>query len=188
MMLVMGAAPILAPLGGAGCWVHGSWHWIFGFLAAFALLCLLLVACISRSRIGASAQRIAPALARGALPLFADRASSGRRWFSSAPFGAFLAYLARRPSSTSSTRRAGGPVRLYFGPVRRASSPCRSSTAGWFRAMARGASSLGRIRVAAGAAALLGCALTGLFGFAGVFLPIFVMIGAVGFIASNGPR
>src|SRR5216110_974220 len=43
MMLVMGAAPILAPLGGGWLLVHGSWHWIFGFLAAFALACLALV-------------------------------------------------------------------------------------------------------------------------------------------------
>src|SRR5438067_9684409 len=40
MMLVMGAAPILAPLGGGWLLVKGSWHWIFGFLAAFALACL----------------------------------------------------------------------------------------------------------------------------------------------------
>ena len=44
MMLVMGAAPILAPLGGGWLLVHGSWHWIFGFLAAFAALCFALVA------------------------------------------------------------------------------------------------------------------------------------------------
>src|SRR5437764_6851137 len=43
MMLVMGAAPILAPLGGGWLLVNGSWHWIFGFLGAFALACLALV-------------------------------------------------------------------------------------------------------------------------------------------------
>jgi len=37
----------------------------------------------------------------------------------------------------------------------------------------------------AGATALLACAASGLFGFAGVFIPIFVMLGSIGFIASN---
>src|SRR5256885_12682420 len=40
MMLVMGAAPILAPLAGGYVMLHGSWHWIFWFLAAFAALCI----------------------------------------------------------------------------------------------------------------------------------------------------
>ena len=39
--------------------------------------------------------------------------------------------------------------------------------------------------LAAGATLLLACAASGLFGFAGVFIPIFVMIGSIGFIASN---
>src|SRR5213075_1776964 len=43
MMLVMGAAPILAPLGGGWLLVNGSWHWIFAFLAAFALASAALV-------------------------------------------------------------------------------------------------------------------------------------------------
>src|SRR4051812_5575711 len=40
MMLVMGAAPILAPLAGGYLMLHGSWHWIFWFLSAFAAMCI----------------------------------------------------------------------------------------------------------------------------------------------------
>src|SRR5205085_2753435 len=43
MMLVMGAAPILAPLAGGWLLVNGSWHWIFAFLAAFSLAAAALV-------------------------------------------------------------------------------------------------------------------------------------------------
>src|SRR5256885_7613264 len=43
MMLVMGVAPILAPLAGGWLLLDGSWHWIFGLLAAYALLCVALV-------------------------------------------------------------------------------------------------------------------------------------------------
>jgi DHA1 family bicyclomycin/chloramphenicol resistance-like MFS transporter len=39
--------------------------------------------------------------------------------------------------------------------------------------------------LAGGATVLLACAVSGLFGFAGVFLPIFFIIGSIGFIASN---
>jgi DHA1 family bicyclomycin/chloramphenicol resistance-like MFS transporter len=44
MMLVMGVAPILAPLAGGWILVSGSWHWIFWFLAAFSAGCVVLVA------------------------------------------------------------------------------------------------------------------------------------------------
>src|SRR6185436_9672470 len=40
MMLVMGAAPILAPLAGGWLLVAASWHWIFWLLAAYALFCI----------------------------------------------------------------------------------------------------------------------------------------------------
>src|SRR5207302_307167 len=43
MMLVMGVAPILAPLAGGWLLVSGSWHWIFFVLAAYALFCVAAV-------------------------------------------------------------------------------------------------------------------------------------------------
>src|SRR5919206_37014 len=39
--------------------------------------------------------------------------------------------------------------------------------------------------LAAATALLLACAASGLFGFWGVFIPIFLMVGSIGFIASN---
>src|SRR3979490_885954 len=74
MMLVMGAAPILAPLAGGWLLVHGSWHWIFGFLAAFALACLLLVGLYLEEShpVHLRSASLLHSLA-GVLPLFADR-------------------------------------------------------------------------------------------------------------------
>src|SRR2546421_734487 len=74
MMLVMGAAPILAPLGGGWLLVHGSWHWILGFLGAFAALCFALVAGLLEE--SHPVHRRSASLLRslaGALPLFRDR-------------------------------------------------------------------------------------------------------------------
>ncbi|WP_071871987.1 Bcr/CflA family multidrug efflux MFS transporter [Atopomonas hussainii] len=44
LMLVMGLAPILAPIAGGWLLVHASWPWIFLCLALIASLCLLAVA------------------------------------------------------------------------------------------------------------------------------------------------
>ncbi|SEL74943.1 MFS transporter, DHA1 family, bicyclomycin/chloramphenicol resistance protein [Atopomonas hussainii] len=44
LMLVMGLAPILAPIAGGWLLVHASWPWIFLWLALIASLCLLAVA------------------------------------------------------------------------------------------------------------------------------------------------
>lgn len=43
LMLVLGAAPILAPMLGSQVLLWADWHAIFWFLGAFGLLCLLLV-------------------------------------------------------------------------------------------------------------------------------------------------
>lgn len=43
MMLVMGVAPILAPLAGGYVLLLGGWRWIFAALALFGLVCLLMI-------------------------------------------------------------------------------------------------------------------------------------------------
>ena len=99
MMLVMGAAPILAPLAGGWLLVSGSWHWIFGFLAAFALCCIVL----GRRFLEESHPRASPQRARSAARSPACcRSSRDRRFIGPvivfiAPFGAFFAYLAAAP-------------------------------------------------------------------------------------------
>src|SRR5438094_4455433 len=166
----------------------GSWHWIFGFLAAFATMCIVLVALFLEEThpVHRRSATLARALAAAA-PLFADR-----RFFEPvivfiAPFGAFFAYLAAAPFVYIQ----------YFGVA--------AENFGWY--FGAGAASFitvsqvnrrmvarhgvrrvlgwGVYGLAGGATALLACAASGLFGFAGVFIPIFVMIGSIGFIASK---
>ena len=188
MMLVMGAAPILAPLGGGWLLVNGSWHWIFGFLAAFALLCLALVALMLEET--HPVHRRSPSLLgalRSALPLFKDRRFFGPVIVFIAPFGAFFAYLAAAPFVyIEYFGVAAENFGWYFGAGAASfitvSQVNRRMVArhGVRRVLGWGVYGLG-----ASASALLACAASGLFGFAGVFIPIFVMVGSIGFIASN---
>ena len=98
MMLVMGAAPILAPLGGGWILVTSSWHWIFWFQLAFALGCLALIALFleeSHAPEKRSAS-IAHAVA-GFGPVARDVRFLGPMLVFVFGFGGFFAYLAAAP-------------------------------------------------------------------------------------------
>jgi DHA1 family bicyclomycin/chloramphenicol resistance-like MFS transporter len=188
MMLVMGAAPILAPLGGGWLLVNGSWHWIFGFLAAFSTLCLLLVffRLEETHPIHRRSASLGAAL-RGAAPLFRDRRFLGPVIVFIAPFGAFFAYLAAspfvfieyfgiRPEHFGWYFGAGAASFITMSQVNRRFV----ARHGPRRVLGWGVSGL-----AASAALLLLFSATKTLGFAGVFIPIFLMIGSIGLIASN---
>jgi len=188
MMLVMGAAPILAPLAGGWLLVEGSWHFIFVFLAAYTVLCIALVAVFLEEShpVHRRSATLGRALA-AVLPLFADRRFYGPVIVFIAPFGAFFAYLAAAPFVY--IQYFGVPAEQfgwYFGAGAASfitvSQVNRRMVA---RHGVRRVLGWGVYGLAAGATLLLACAASGLFGFAGVFIPIFVMIGSVGFIASN---
>ena len=49
LALVLGVAPILAPLAGGWLVAHGGWRWVFGALAGFGLLCLAAVATLDET-------------------------------------------------------------------------------------------------------------------------------------------
>ncbi len=188
MMLVMGAAPILAPLAGGWVLVAGSWHWIFGFLAAFSTMCIVLVAVFLEEShpVHRRSATLFRALA-AAGPLFRDRRFIGPVIVFIAPFGAFFAYLAAAPFVY--IRYFGIPPEQfgwYFGAGAASfitmSQINRRMVArhGVRRVLGWGVSGL-----ATGAVLLLLFSTTGALGFYGVFVPIFLMIGSVGFIASN---
>src|SRR5438477_1709845 len=188
MMLVMGAAPILAPLGGGWILVTGSWHWIFGFLAAFATMCIVLVVIFLEEAhpVHRRSATLFRALAAAA-PLFRDRRFIGPVIVFIAPFGAFFAYLAGAPFVY--IQYFGIPAEQfgwYFGAGAASfitlSQINRRLVArhGVRRVLGWGVSGL-----AGGAAVLLALAATGALGFYGVFAPILFMLGSVGFIASN---
>jgi multidrug resistance protein len=77
MMLVMGAAPILAPLAGGWLLVNGSWHWIFAFLAAYTVMCICLVAIFLEEKLHHGVAGEPP---HGGAPRRAARARLGRIW------------------------------------------------------------------------------------------------------------
>ncbi len=188
MMLVMGVAPILAPLAGGLLLVKGSWHWIFWVLAAYALFCVAAVFLFLEESHPPDAR--APSVGRalaGVLPLTRDRRFLGPDLVFIAAFGAFFAYLAAAPFVF---------IRFFSVPADRF---------GWYF----GANALGFITVSQlnrrllagrgprrvlgwgvyllGVAALLllACALTGIAGFAGVFGALFLVVASLGLIASN---
>ena len=188
MMLVMGAAPILAPLAGGWLLVNGSWHVIFAFLAVYTVLCISLVALLLEET--HPVHRRSATLSRAlssALPLFADRRFYGPVIVFIAPFGAFFAYLAAAPFVY--IRYFGVPAEQfgwYFGAGAASfitvSQVNRRMVA---RYGVRRVLGWGVYGLAAATALLLACAVGGLFGFWGIFIPIFLMVGSIGFIASN---
>jgi DHA1 family bicyclomycin/chloramphenicol resistance-like MFS transporter len=188
MMLVMGVAPILAPLAGGWLLVNGSWHWIFLVLAAYALFCVVAVFLfLEESHPPQSRTSTVRRALAGVVPLTRDRRFLGPNLVFMAAFGAFFAYLAAAPFVF---------IRFFSVPADRF---------GWYF----GANALGFIavsqlnrRLVAGrgprqvlgwgvyllcvaALLLVACALTGIAGFAGVFGALFLAIASLGLIASN---
>ncbi len=188
MMLVMGAAPILAPLAGGWLLVNGSWHWIFAFLTLFALLCAALVArFLAESHPEHRRSRTLGSALLATLPLFGDRRFLGPVIVFIAAFGCFFAYLAAAPFVY--IQYFGVPADSfgwYFG----------AGAAGYISVSQlnrRIVSRLGTRRtlgwgvgiLAAAAAVLFLLSASGLAGFAGVFVPMLFIIGSIGLIASN---
>lgn len=188
MMLVMGAAPILAPLAGGWLLVNGSWHWIFAFLAGFALLCLALVALLLEEShpVHRRSRSLGRALT-GALPLFGDVRFLGPVIVFIGAFGCFFAYLAAAPFVFIQT--FGIPAERfgwYFG-----ANACGFIAVSQLnrrvvlRYGTRRTLGLGVGLLAAAALILLVFSTMKILAFAGVFIPLFVMVASVGFIASN---
>ena len=188
MLLVMGAAPILAPLAGGWILVGASWHWIFWFLFAYALFCTAIAHFFLQESHAPAAR--APSLARalaGFGPLARDRRFVGPTLVFMASFGCFFAYLAAAPFVY--IQHFGVPAERfgwYFGTGaagfiavsqlnrRLVSGRGPRRVLGW------------GLRILAGASgALLVFALSGFGGLPAVFGTLCVVIGSLGLIASN---
>jgi DHA1 family bicyclomycin/chloramphenicol resistance-like MFS transporter len=188
MMLVMGAAPILAPLGGGWLIVAASWHWIFWLLAGYGIFCVAIAAAFldeshpREARIGS----IRGALA-GMPPLLRDRLFLGPLLVFMSSFGAFFAYLAAAPFVFIQYFRVPAErFGWYFGANafgfilvsqlnrRFVSGRGPRKVLGW---------GVGLLVVSA--TLLLACALTGFGGFASVFTLLFFIVASLGLIASN---
>jgi MFS transporter, DHA1 family, multidrug resistance protein len=188
MMLVMGAAPILAPLAGGWLLVNGSWHWIFFFLVAFALLCIALVALFLEEShpVHKRTATLGRAL-QGTLPLFGDVRFLGPVIVFIGAFGCFFAYIAAAPFVY--IQYFGVPADSfgwYFG-----AGACGYITVSQLnrrivlRLGTRRTLGLGVAGLASSATVLLLLSATGFGGFLGVFVPMLFIVGSIGLIASN---
>jgi DHA1 family bicyclomycin/chloramphenicol resistance-like MFS transporter len=188
MMLVMGAAPILAPLAGGWLLVNGSWHWIFFFLVAFALLCIALVARFLEEShpVHKRTATLGRALT-GTLPLFRDVRFLGPVIVFVGAFGCFFAYIAAAPFVY--IQYFGVPADSfgwYFG-----AGACGYITVSQLnrrivlRLGTRRTLGLGVTSLALSSLCLLLLSLTGALGFFGVFIPMLLIVGSIGLIASN---
>ena len=188
MMLVMGAAPILAPLAGGWLLVNGSWRWIFFLLVAFAATCVALVALFLEEShpVHKRSATLLRAL-RSGVPLFADLRFLGPVIVFIGAFGCFFAYLAAAPFVY--IEHFGVPAERfgwYFG-----ANAC--GFIGVSQLNRRVVSRYGVRRTLGWGVTVLAAAALFLFvlsaseaiGFAGVFVPMFFIVASIGFIASN---
>ena len=188
MMLVMGGAPILAPLAGGWLLVNGSWHWIFWLLAAYTVLCLAVVIFfLGESLPPALRSRSLASAMAGFLPLARDPRFVGPTLVFMGAFGAFFAYLASAPFVFIQYFRVpADQFGWYFG----ANAVGFITVSQLNRRLVTGRGPrrvLGwgvRIHGAA-ALALLVSALTGFAGFAGVFMAVFFVVASLGLIGPN---
>lgn len=187
--LVMGAAPLLAPLVGAQLLLAFGWRSIFWVLGGFGALCLL-GASLGLPETLADARRSQAGLAAmvaGYGTLLRNRAYGGYVVTSAAAFGGMFAYLAGSPFVF---------IRLYHVPVQSygllfglnivALMVCAAINSrlvlryGVDRLLHHG------VAVLAGAACALAlAAITGAGGLVGLVIPLFVFMGCISFIGGN---
>ena len=188
MMLVMGAAPILAPLAGGWLLVAASWHWIFWLEAAYALLCIAMAFFFldESHPVHARSGSIGRALA-AMLPLARHRLFVGPALVFMFSFGAFFSYLAAAPFVL--IQYFGVPAErfgIYFGV--NAFGFIMVSQLNRRLVHGRGPRKVlgwGVSILASAAVLLIASALTGLGGFATVFVALFFVVASLGLIASN---
>lgn len=189
LMLVMGAAPLLAPLLGGQLLLIFGWRSIFAVLAGFGILCLLgaglrlpeTLPPARRSRAGVGA------MVAGYRALLRHRAFVGYAVSSGAAYAGMFAYFAGSPFVF---------IRLHHVPPQRYGLLFALNVVGLMACAAvnsrlvliRGTDRMLRMGVTAVAAAglgLLATAYTGWGGLLGLVLPILVFMASLSFIGAN---
>jgi len=189
MMLVMGAAPLVAPLLGGQLLLAFGWRSIFGVLAGFGVLCFLGAWLGLAETLDATRRSEASLIVRLGRykALLRDRAYIGYSLSSGAAYAGMFAYFAGSPFVF---------IRLYRVPAERYGFLFALNVVGLMvcaavnsRLVLRvGADRLlrgGVVAVAAAGGALVAAALTGWGGLAGLLLPLLVFIASLSFIGAN---
>ena len=189
MMLVMGAAPLVAPLLGGQLLLAFGWRSIFGVLAGFGALCFLgawlgLAETLDATRRSEASLIV---MLERYKALLQDRAYIGYCLSSGAAYAGMFAYFAGSPFVF---------IRLYRVPAERYGFLFALNVVGLMvcaavnsRLVLRvGADRLlrgGVVAVAMAGGALVAAALTGWGGLAGLLLPLLVFIASLSFIGAN---
>ena len=189
MMLVMGAAPLVAPFLGGQLLLAFGWRSIFGTLASFGALCFLGAAPGLRETLDPTRRHeagLSAMLARYGV-LLQDRAYVGYTLSSGAAYAGMFAYFAGSPFVF---------IRLYRVPAERYGFLFALNVIGLMvcaavnsRLVLRlGADRLlqrGVIAVALAGAALVVAAFTGWGGLVGLLLPLLAFMASLSFIGAN---
>ena len=189
LMLVMGLAPILAPLIGGQLLVNFGWRSVFWLLATYAVLWLVLVALFLPESLPLERRRRQPVAVVLAtyLRLLLDRTYICYVLSGALIFAGLLTYVSGSPYVFIelfhvSPERFG----LYFG-VNACGIMAASQTNRWLATRVEGRRILGVVLTVAMTASvvLLFDAYSGFGGFAGILVPLFFYIACHGFVLPN---
>jgi DHA1 family bicyclomycin/chloramphenicol resistance-like MFS transporter len=189
LMLVMGLAPILAPLAGGQLMTHLGWRSIFWAHAAYAAIWLAAIAGGLPESLPAERRRREPFRAILGVygRLLLDRRFMGCVLTGALVFSGLLAYISGSPYVFIELFHVSPQhFGLYFG-VNAIGIIVASQTNGWL-ARRRDAGTILRAVLpvtCVAATALLVNAVTGFGGFAGILVPLFVFIATHGFVMPN---
>jgi DHA1 family bicyclomycin/chloramphenicol resistance-like MFS transporter len=189
LILVMGLAPILAPLVGGQLLLRFGWRSVFWLLTIYGTVWLLLVALLlpeSHAPERRTRETLAAVLA-GYGRLLRDRAYMGHVLVGGFIFAGLLTYISGSPFVFIEIfdvppERFG----VYFG-----TNAVGLITASQVNRWLAGRSSPGQIVAAvlpvsmAAGVSLLAAAWTGTWGFAGILLPLFFFVACLGFVMPN---
>ncbi|HZX27008.1 MAG TPA: Bcr/CflA family multidrug efflux MFS transporter [Telluria sp.] len=189
LMLVMGVAPMLAPLAGSQLLAHFGWRAVFVVLAAIGLLALLAIHRLLHESLPAERRKpIALATVRHTYGLlFADRHFLAYALAGACAGAAMFSYISGSPFVLIDDYGvAPATYSIIFG-----ANACALIAASQLnhrllarhhpdRVLAWALAAMG-----AAGAALLACALSGAFGVAGIVVPLFCFMATLGFITPN---
>jgi DHA1 family bicyclomycin/chloramphenicol resistance-like MFS transporter len=186
LILVMGLAPILAPLVGGQLMVAWGWRSIFWLLAAYGAASLTIVSLLLPESLPADARRRQPIslVLRTYGRLLGNRAFMGWVLSGGMIFSGLLAYI----SGSSFVFIELFDVRperfgLFFG-VNALGLIAASQVNGWLAARYSPRQVVNAVMPVAAAAglALVAAASTGIAGFAGLLVPLFCFVACLGFV------
>lgn len=191
LMLVMGVAPVLAPSIGGGILLAGSWRWVFGVLAALGVALLLVAVFALRESLPPERRR-----SRGVMPvvrtyggLLRDGQFVVLVLVAALAMSAMFAYIA---GSSFVLQDEFGLNEQQFAIVF-ALGAIALIGASQLNVVLLGHFTPVRIVIAALSAAVLAAlvmtviAITGVGGILGFLIPLWFVLGAVGFVMPNAP-